>query len=1375
MFKNVDEIKKEFKDFKTYYLPKIYAFALPKDGFERALKIGDTYRAVSVRLNEWRKDYPDLIPTIFNNDYLAMVNDDVFFRDHAVHLYLREEKKKKRLSKEVFEKLGIHYSQEFYDDVTAQDINDALNDIVHAYEDPTRPYEYYCLSTRGHEVVTLGDNSEHWVIRENQQQAIDNFKYAVNNGRTNLLMYAVMRFGKSFTSLCCAKEIGARFVVVVSGKAEVVTEWQANVQKPDLFKDFVFKTNDDLIDNPRLIDDFIKNESEKKTVVLFLTLQNISQLDKHTGKIKERLEQVFGNTIDLLVVDETHFAARSKVYGSPLKEEKITNEEERLSSDDDSSEYNLVEANEIINKSAFLKAKIKLHLSGTPYKILADTEFDDIDIISKCQYSDIIEAKNQWDDENALKDDAERKEEWENPYYGFPSMLRFAFNLNKDAREKLAALEGKYTHELTELFMPQSVKKDDKGKYQIFKYENEVLNLLRAIDGSKEDENILPFLDFEPIQNARMCKHLVFVLPRIASCDAMEELLKKYKDEFIHLNKYKILNVAGFEGKTNYHNSNSLVHALEQHEKHGEMTITLTVNRFLTGSTIPYWDTMIFLKGTHSAQEYDQSIFRLQSALVSEYVCEEEGKEDKIIKFCKKPQTLLVDFDLNRMLYLQNQKTLIYNVNNEEKGNDKLTETLEKELNAFPLMYLNGDKMVKATAANVLEILSNYSKNRSAIDEVYNIPIDERMFGVSDIRSFIEQEVPINSKNGPEFNANESDEESDIDVDDPNGRSGEGEEENDDGGDTTTTTPTTKDELSVLANKLRTYYLKLLFYSYLTNDRVNNLTEVVDSLSKDDNKRIAKNLGIKISDLVKFKEHIYFSIQNILDNKIHNLNKLANDPEAGEPYERSLTALTSFLVMSPTEHVTPLKITKIMLDYISKDAIIDMLNDGKCILDLGCKAGEFMLGLHEICGKEIDLSKYKDQFYAIPTSKVAYEFTRKIFQNLGLNLDNISTFTAYELVSLKDEHGKTDIPLIKKILTQDKLFSSIKLGETPEGEKDMKFGAIVGNPPYQGNRMQIYPDFYLSSIAIGENVCLIFPQGWLEPKDGSRLVLLNNEQVKADKQIVLVDKRENVFPGFPGAKSTNIVYWKHGSDNGLGGLQKIYTEGENPQITKIPWKKDDVVKPKEITDLGAIVTSRSDFVSVDTITTGRKPFPLQKKKDSLTITDNPTNKDKDIRIYNLNSVKYISEDQIEKFKPEAVSLINGYKIFIPYAWGNWSNNYLGGAFADIFVGYPGTMCFEDTFLVAGPFDTYDTAYKYAKYLMTHFARALLLVNKFSQHSTTAWHAIPVQDFHELWWEENIETIDKKLFKKYASSNDEIQKFAFERIQTKDESAIKEKK
>ena len=59
-------------------------------------------------------------------------------------------------------------------------------------------------------------------------------------------MYAVMRFGKSFTSLCCAKEIHAKTVLVVSAKADVREEWKKTVQQADNFnKDYEFLTGID--------------------------------------------------------------------------------------------------------------------------------------------------------------------------------------------------------------------------------------------------------------------------------------------------------------------------------------------------------------------------------------------------------------------------------------------------------------------------------------------------------------------------------------------------------------------------------------------------------------------------------------------------------------------------------------------------------------------------------------------------------------------------------------------------------------------------------------------------------------------------------------------------------------------------------------------------------------------------------------------------------------------------------------------------------------------------------------------------------------------------------------------------------------------------
>ena len=110
----------------------------------------------------------------------------------------------------------------------------------------------------------------------------------------------------------------------------------------------------------------------------------------------------------------------------------------------------------------------------------------------------------------------------------------------------------------------------------------------------------------------------------------------------------------------------------------------------LTGSTVPEWDTMLYLKDTASPQEYDQAIFRLQSQFIKVY----KEPDGDIVKYNMKPQTLCVDFNPNRMFQMQEQKSQIYNVNVESNGNTKLEERIKRELQISPIIRINNKKMV---------------------------------------------------------------------------------------------------------------------------------------------------------------------------------------------------------------------------------------------------------------------------------------------------------------------------------------------------------------------------------------------------------------------------------------------------------------------------------------------------------------------------------------------------------------------------------------------------------------------------------------------------------------------------------------------------------
>ena len=227
------------------------------------------------------------------------------------------------------------------------------------------------------------------------------------------------------------------------------------------------------------------------------------------------------------------------------------------------------------------------------------SEFEKEDVISFCQYSDIISEKEKWYKENIAggKQEETGKDEWDNPYYGFPQMVRFAFNLNESSMSKIKELEEQgYSYHLSALFAPQSIEKDDEGKYQKFEYENEVLDFLQSIDGTKNDRNVLSFLDNERIKEGKLCRHMVMVMPYCASCDAMEKLINDNKDALKNLSDYEIINISGLNSQyTKIQEVKSKIATCESEDK---KTITLTVNRMLTGCTVPQWDTMIFLKDT---------------------------------------------------------------------------------------------------------------------------------------------------------------------------------------------------------------------------------------------------------------------------------------------------------------------------------------------------------------------------------------------------------------------------------------------------------------------------------------------------------------------------------------------------------------------------------------------------------------------------------------------------------------------------------------------------------------------------------------------------------------------------------------------------------
>lgn len=1272
--------------------PHIYAFET--NTVPNFLKVGDTYRPVEVRLDEWRKIYSNLVKKY---EALAKVDEKTYFRDYSVHEFL-ETNGFRRIDKADV-KQDIYISNEFFKGAKKENVEEAIKDIQKSFEEKDNRYSFYDVD----EHLPLGDfdfeRDADWKPRNNQQEVIDNFIEAVNAGRKNLLMYAVMRFGKSFTSLYCAKEMKAKLVVVVCGKTAVSTEWKENVQRPKILDGFEFVDSVRMKANPSVVSEKLK---DGKTVVVFLTMQDLLGSD-----IKSRHEDLFrqneNGRLDLLIIDETHFGARAEKYGQTLGY--------------DDSVSDLDEGIKVF------KPKVKLHLSGTPYRILLENEFESKDIVGIVQYSDIINAKEEWDKENIDAD------EWENPYYGFPQMVRFAFHLNKSSIKKLEGLKNSgYAYDLSELFSPKSNSKSN-SEHSQFKHREEVLDLLRAIDGSKDDENIFSFLNYDKIKNGNMCRHIVMVLPNCASCDAMSLLLKE--EHFNNLNDYEVLNVAGFDADKAFLKSDyaaKVKERIEKLENENKKTITLTVGKMMTGCTVKEWDTMIFLRNTASPQDYDQATFRLQS----QYIKTIENKDGKKIKCNMKPQTLLVDFDPTRMYSLMHKKSLIALINKSERGNEVLENNLRRELEISPIICMNHDKLRQMEAADIVDEIRNYNANKSMLDETFDIEVDYRIFDDETVKAIIEKQPEITNKGinfeTSPFKSDDEGDELENGTLPANSEQAEAPEQNE--GKAKNDSDKEQDD-KALSSKLQGYYFKLLLFVFLSENREKCISDIIASIeNNEDGKRIARHLQINVEDLKLVREKINPAILNYLENKIQNIDELGSENTA----DKIAVAMKKMSRLSESEIVTPAKVTKMMIENLPES-----LSAKSKFLDIASKTGEFAKALVEKYGDAV-----KNNIYSIATSGVTYECTRKIYLLLDMPTDNIfKDFTSYDLID--KEHNE-------KIL---------------EELKDMNFNAIIGNPPYQvmatgdaNGSDPIYHLFIDAACSLVKKVTLIHPARFLfnagkTPKDWNQK-MLNDEHYKVTGY--WADSSE-MFPDVEIKGGVATTLWDNENSFGKIGtfvaykeLQSILKKVRNENFKSFA----DLVYGRDLYKLTDILYDENQFAENrqskgHRYDCGSNIFDIFPE---LFFDEKPNDGREYARVLgrenNGRKEKWFRKDYLKI--PDNFDF---YKIFVPKSNGSGA---IGEVLSTPIIGEP-SVGSTTTFLSIGKFNTKEEAEACFKYIKTKFARAMLGTLKVTQDNPReTWQNIPLQDFtnaSDIDWSKCISEIDKQLYTKYGLSPEEV--------------------
>ena len=744
----------------------------------------------------------------------------------------------------------------------------------------------------------------------------------------------------------------------------------------------------------------------------------------------------------------------------------------------------------------------------------------------------------------------------------------------------------------------------------------------------------------------------------------------------------------------------------------------------MTGTTVEEWDTMLYLKDTSSPQEYDQAIFRLQNQYIKELV----NEVGDVIKFNMKPQTLLVDFSPNRVFIMQEQKAQIYNVNTDANGNNKLEERLKRELEISPIITINSNKIIQIEATDVLDAVRKYSSERSVLDEAIDIPIDFSLLDIDLIKDVIQKQGEIGSKQGLKIENTDSENGDDLDIPDSETESS-----------TESSNSSSKNNEELNENSLRkkfaTYYSKILFFSFLTDSKIKSLKDIVDLSVEEENTRILNNLGLNIKILSLLNDNINPFILKELDYKIHNINSLANDERLSE-FDRATIALNKFSRLSDSEVVTPRNVAKSLIELIPEASV----NTAFKILDIASKQGEFVYATFEKFGKNV-----ANNFYSIPTSNIAYEFTRKVYTLLGLDINKIEkNYSSYDLLN------KDDIVINNEI----------KINNTA-----MKFDAIVGNPPYQmldggaqASAKPIYQEFVLLAKKINPKYySLIIPARWYA---GGRGLDDFRDQMINDKSIFELHDFLNPEDLFP---NTNI----------RGGICMFISDRDyNNEIDLVKvttYKKDKSTSAKRLlkseysntfirfNEALSIIEKVKYENKIDKYVSALRPFGFrgyfindEKFRSSSENLINPV-----ICYGKGKKMGFLEREEIEV----RTNWIDKFKVFTPRA--NNIATELNDDNLNSFIGKPGTICTESYIVIGADLDFNEIeSHNLSIYLKTKFVRFLHSLAKSSQDATSkTYKFVPIQDFTEksdIDWTKDVSNIDLQLYEKYKLSKEEIQ-------------------
>lgn len=1191
-------------------------------------------------------------------------------------------------------------------------------------------------------------------FRDEQKAAIEQTIKAFKK-ENEMLWYAKMRFGKTLTALEVVRRSQYRRVIIVTHRPVVSDGWGTDFAKifypgsSEHDYSFELKTYDSTYTYDEKLD--LENDLKIRRLdqngnyfLYFASIQDLRGSQRVGGKFNKN-NAVFDLDWDLIIVDEAHEGTQTELGDNVIKQLR--------------------------------KAGTKvLALSGTPFNLL--DKFGE-DNVYTWDYVMEQKKKAEWDAEHYGD---------HNPYADLPQMHIYTYDLGEKLKKYVSDEYDTKAFNFREFFRVWS--RGPHGKREIpqgavegnFVHEADVRSFLDLM--AKEDkDSIYPF-STDAYRN--MFRHTLWMVPGVKEARALSELLRHHP-VFMH---FGIANVAG-EGDTfEEDHAKDALELVRKTIRDNKYSITLSCGKLTTGVTVPEWTAVLMLSGSYStaASQYMQTIFRVQSAGSI------DGKQ--------KTDCYVFDFAPDRTLKVLTET--VHLSRKPGKNQKKRREVMTEFLNYCPVIAIAGSHMTKYSVNSMMEQVKQIYAERAVNS------------GFEDESIYNDELLKLDDIDASKFNAlkdiigaSKAQKKKDSVVVNGQGLTDEQVAHIDDGDDEPATPPTppTPEEIADRLKKkqakearkkaidiLRGISIRMPLMIYGANVPIDEdididrFVELVDDTSWAEfmPKGVTKPL---FADFTKYYDRDVF----IAAGK--RIRKLAAAADKETPTRRvkliaeifrhfknpdKETVLTPWRVvnmhMSDTlggwcffneQFEDDTQKEKHRLDeprFVDQGEVTkEVFREDTHILEINSKTGLYPLYVaYSVYRRKLEDTTdddwepaelqamweevLRDNIYVICKTPMAKYITKRTLTGYHDNVVNAHYFDdLVNMLKSKPEQFK------KKILKGSYWGKEVK---------EMKFDAIVGNPPYQeesggetNTKRSIYNYFMDISSQLSDRVSLIHPARFLfnagnTPKEWNAKILKDTHF----KVVKYWSDSSKVFPTVDIKGGVAITY--RDSNKNFGAIETF---------TAYPELNEILTKVKPYAEAVGSITQMCFVASKFNMENLQKDYPKYKGHERRmssnvlsfecfhTFPESKT----DIAIYGIYQGKRTEKYIAKQYVDISDSNIHKYKVVLPKADGN-------GTFGDTLtnpVKLGINVGFTHSFLGIGAFDSEGHAINLIKYVKTKSVRALLGALKVTQDlNAEKWSYVPIQDFTEtsdIDWTKSISEIDRQLYKKYHLSADEI--------------------